>query len=306
MRILFFLLVALLSLNFSAFAGPSLGDKVFSMISRIDSCASADQVDAIINEYKDITYEFGTDWRSYYWMAYANLKKAEYCFDKTRRDKALEEGLNFIKRARLIKRDQDEIDLLEALLLLKKIEIDPENRKNKYIFTAKELLNSAYAEDQLNPRYYYIKGWQAVNDTLDNPGNRDKAESYFRSAEKLFGTHDKNLDLADPNWGFEDTQLYLNVLIPSREFYFNKSGERVETMLDVESEMELKDIEKELKKQEKATKREAKKESRGKSKKEDKPEEEEDVEEEEEKKKEKSKGDKEEKKEKKKKVRNLP
>lgn len=255
-------LFCLFTVYTSAFAGNDLGDKVKEMLTRIDTCASSETIGSILTDYKSLIVEYGTDWRSYYWIAYGNLKKAEYSFEKAGRDQALNIALGYIDRARLLKRTHPELDILEALLLFKKIEINREDRENKYIFRYKELMSNAFYLDQLNPRYYYVKGVQALADTSSNPQNRNNAIEFFKSAEKLFGPHDKKADDADPTWGFNETQLFLNVLIPGRTEYYNKEGEKVSTILDVESEMSLKEIEKQLKKEQKEAEKERKRQEK--------------------------------------------
>ncbi|TXC85085.1 hypothetical protein [Luteibaculum oceani] len=255
-------LFCLFTLVSSAYAGNDLGDKVKEMLTRIDTCASSETIGNILKDYKSMISEHGTDWRSYYWLAYGNLKKAEYSFEKSNRDQAINIALGYVDRARLIKRTHPELDILEALLLFKKIEINRDERENKFIFRYKELMSNAFYLDQLNPRYYYVKGVQALADTSINPQNRKNAIEFFKSAEKLFGPHDRKADDADPTWGFNQTQLFLNVLIPGRTEYFNKDGEKVSTILDVESEMSLKEIEKQIKQEQKEAEKERKRQEK--------------------------------------------
>lgn len=253
------LAVLLTFASVSLFAGPKLGDKITEMLNRIDSCASADMVGSIVKEYEDIIVSYGADWRSYYWMAYGNLKKAEYCFDEKKREQALDAGLKFIERARMLKLQHAETDILEAMLLQQKINIDPQNRENKYGYLVRDLLANAYKLDQLNPRYYLIKGISTLNDTVANPGNKKQALDFLLSAEKLYGPHDKGADEADPTWGFDETQAYLNVLAPNRTTYYNRKGEVVKSLLDAEADSEMADIEKQLKKEQKQREKELKK-----------------------------------------------
>ena len=255
-----FLLLCILSISCSTlFAGNKLGDKVQEMLSRVDSCASAEMIGSVVNEYESIIQDYGTDWRSYYWLAYGYMKKADYCFDKANRDKALDKALRYVERSRMLKLQHSETDILEALLLSKKIEIDPDDRTNKYAYQVKERLASAYKLDQLNPRYYLVKGVQSLADTIANPSKKAEAINYLKSSEKLFGPHDRDADKADPTWGFNEAQLFLNVLVPGRETYYNRKGEQVNSLLDAEADSEMKSIEKQLKKEQKKQAKENKK-----------------------------------------------
>lgn len=253
-----FLTLILLIAPLLAFSGNSLGDQVEEMMMRIDSCTSASQIGSIITEYKDIAKDYGTNWRSHYWLAYANMKKAEYTFDDANKDRALDEAMAKLKPAILLNRENSEVLLLEALILWKRIAIDTESRENKYTYLMEDLLTRAFKAEQLNPRYYYIKGAIALSDTIMNPENKGKAREYFLSGEKVYGPYTANAVAADPKWGYSDMRLYLNVLYPNRNFFYTRNGEYVEGNFMVETLSELKEIEKELKKEEKAKKKAAK------------------------------------------------
>ncbi len=257
-----------------AFCGPDLAKQVSTMLTRIDSCTSAQQIDAIISEYEDISKEFGRDWRSHYWLAYGYLKKAEYTFDDSNKDQALDQAQTALKPAILLDKDNPEVMLLEALILWKRIEINPDERANRYTFRMEDLLRQAFKNDQLNPRFYYVKGIIALSDTIMNPENKKKAKDYFLSGEKVYGAYTKNAEDADPQWGYGQMRLYLNVLAPNRNFFYTRGGVYVDEYYNVETLDEVKEIrkdkakeEKERLKAQKKAERDAKRAERGKNQK---------------------------------------
>jgi hypothetical protein len=156
-----------------------------------------------------IAKKWDNEWITHYYVA---LSKASLAFmekDGTKKDAILDEADKEIKDAvTLLKKENDETYVLEAMIATRRIGVDPMNRWQKYGKIFHDDLESAKEINPNNPRMYYLEATNKLFTPKAYGGGKKAALPYFEKAEGLYAKETGD-DITRPYWGKEHNAMFL-------------------------------------------------------------------------------------------------
>jgi hypothetical protein len=213
------LTVLLFTVSFAtAFAGgfdpykvnPDFEKAIKPVLASLDS-SGPEGYATLVETFKGLADKYPREWRSYYWQAFANIRKAEMT-EGEEKEASLAEAERLINRAEMFVKENTELYLLRAWMLHEKIAADPSVRQVKYGTDEKWYLDQVYMKDQSNPRYFFLKGKWSEIDTTEK--GKKETLRYYESANILFNERPRSRFYAEPDWGRGETLLALGIIQP--------------------------------------------------------------------------------------------
>lgn len=162
------------------------------------SLACADDFETIANAYPD-------QWIPYYYAAQLLTTSTMEEQDIAKGDAQLDRARKLLDSAQAILPEESELKLLEALLILSRMSLDPGSRGPIYFEDVNFALQRAKALNPDNPRVYFLEGMIALNMPDFMGGGPDAARPIFLEAESKFKAFN-NDNPYWPGWG-EDLVL---------------------------------------------------------------------------------------------------
>lgn len=165
------------------------------------------------NKLSLIARKFDKEWAAAY---YAGLSKIMLSYeepDNGKKDAYLDEADDLISTAATLSdknnaKQQSEIYTITAMAANARIGVDPQKRWRKYGKIFDDNLEQAKAQNEENPRIYFLKGTSTFYTPKAFGGGKEKALEYFERAKAYFETENKD-DIMVPSWGAETNEYFL-------------------------------------------------------------------------------------------------
>jgi hypothetical protein len=160
-----------------------------------------------------IAKKYNDQWAASY---YAALSKILINYDEkdgAKKDAYLDDAEDMLNTATTLsdknnKLQQSEIYALKAMLANARIGVAPQKRYQKYGKIFEDNLELAKANNENNPRVYFLKGTSVFYTPKMFGGGKKKAVTYFEKAAPLFASEKKD-DINAPFWGEEVNKSYI-------------------------------------------------------------------------------------------------
>lgn len=158
-----------------------------------------------------ITKKWDAEWVTHYYLAYSKTQLSYMEKDAAKRDAYLDEAEKEKADAvSILKKENDETYVLDAMIANARMAVDPMNRWQKYGQVFSDKLESAKATNADNPRIYYLSAVSKFFTPKQFGGGKKTALPYFEKADALFT---KELaaakDISQPHWGSQANTYFL-------------------------------------------------------------------------------------------------
>jgi hypothetical protein len=162
------------------------------------------------NKLTMIARKWSDSWETHYYNAYSKAILSYMEEKEEKKDAYLEEAEKEMETAKdLLKTENDETHILEAVIANARLAVKPMNRWQKYGKIFDEHLAKAKEINPNNPRYYLVMGRSKFYTPKAFGGGKKKAIEYFEKAKGLFA-QEKGGDMSHPYWGKGETEYYIN------------------------------------------------------------------------------------------------
>lgn len=209
----YLLTFALSVMSLNAFAQTDYEKIMSDKIAKLESTRSADEFQALANDFDRIGKKETKQWLPSYYAALAYLQKGR---TQMQEGKMSELSINagaaekYIDQAETIAgKDNSEIHLLKKMAYSLKMMESPAERYMTDGMKAMEELKKAETLDPTNPRVALIK----AEDTYFTPeqygGSKTKGMEQFKEALQKFNAFKPKTAL-DPNWGKAEVEYFLS------------------------------------------------------------------------------------------------
>ena len=163
----------------------------------------------LCNKFALIAKKWDQEWITHYYLAYGKTALAFMEKDGVKKDALLDEADKEIQDAvSILKKDNDETYVLEAMIATSRIGVDPMNRWQKYGKLFNDDLQSAKEINPNNPRMYYLQATNKLFTPKAYGGGKKAALPYFEKAEGLYAKETSD-DITKPYWGKEHNAHFL-------------------------------------------------------------------------------------------------
>lgn len=155
------------------------------------------------NKLSLITKKWDGEWITHYYLAYSKAQLSYFEKDAAKRDAYLDEAEKEKADAvSILKNDNDETYVLDAMIANARMAVDPANRWQKYGPLFSQNLEKAKEANADNPRMYYLQGTSKFYTPKQFGGGKKAAQPYFEKAEVLYEKEAAmNKDITQPHWG---------------------------------------------------------------------------------------------------------
>ena len=207
-RICFTLIV--LACNTFAFAQDDYNKLMTDNISKLEVTRNIEDFADIANVFDQIGYENGT-WQSYYFAAYAYIKKVKALLQENKPqeiDEAAEMAEKYATLAMLKNPKTAEVPLLFKMIHNLKMNVNLEERYAQESELGNKFMIEANKLDQNNPRLLLVKAEELYFNPTKFGGDEEKGIALLQKAVDQFKTFKPASNL-DPNWGKAEAELLL-------------------------------------------------------------------------------------------------
>ena len=146
--------------------------------------------------------------RASYYAAFSLILESFDTKDVFKKEILLKEAKPFLDYGLKSFSEDAEWLILNALYYQAGIEVDPKQRGYEYASKADSFLEKANKINGKNPRYYFLKGQNIFYTPVQYGGGKEKAEPFFKKANKLF-IKAKQTNGIEPMWGQETNAVML-------------------------------------------------------------------------------------------------
>ena len=171
-------------------------------IEDLQKAESAEDFQALANNFERIAEAAPDQWLPYYYTAYSLLN---YVFTGTPSediDKVLDKAEGFLGKARELSPKNAEIEVLQGWIYQGRIQVDPMGRGMVYSQKAAASFGKAQNYDPENPRIYFMTGQNVLYTPEMFGGGQEAACPYFKKAKEKFDAFTPESSIA-PDWGKE-------------------------------------------------------------------------------------------------------
>ena len=161
------------------------------------------------NKLALIAKKWDNEWAAHYYLAYSKTALAFMEKDNVKKDALLDEADKEIQDAvTILKKENDETYVMEAMIATSRIGVDPMNRWQKYGKIFSDDLQSAKEINPDNPRMYYLQATNKLFTPKAYGGGKKAALPYFEKAEGLYAKETGD-DITKPYWGKDHNTMFL-------------------------------------------------------------------------------------------------
>jgi len=177
-------------------------------VAQMDTARSKSHVQKITNNFERIAGAEKKEWLPQYYTALGYIKLA-YEESGEAVDVFCDKAEMFVKAAEELKKDNDEIIVLKAMIASARISVNPMVRGQQYAALSASLLEKAKKINPENPRAYLQQGLGIYFTPEMFGGGKAKAKPIIEAANEKFKTFKPKADL-EPNWGAPTANYFLN------------------------------------------------------------------------------------------------
>lgn len=200
---------ALAFMSLTAFAQADYEKVMTEKIAKLEAGRSAEDFQALANDFNRIASKNETKWQPYYYAALSFIQKGRILM----RDGKMDE-LDFLagqaeKYLDASQSDNAEIHLLRKMAYSLKMMVNPQRRYTTDGAKATEELKIAEKLDPDNPRIALIKAEDMYFTPEQYGGSKTKGLEMFREALEKFNSYTLKSPL-DPNWGKAEAEYFVS------------------------------------------------------------------------------------------------
>ncbi|MCT3651562.1 hypothetical protein HZR02_08895 [Elizabethkingia anophelis] len=174
----------------------------------IDSAKSVKQLSEASAQLDIAAAKWNKEWIANYYAAYAKIIISFQEQDGQKKDVLLSQAETYLGKIHSLSMENDETDVLNALLINAKIAVDPQARASQNAAAFSAYLNKAKGKNSNNPRIYYVKGLSLFYTPKAFGGGKEAAKSFFEKASLLF-EKENTTSFLNPHWGRAINDYYL-------------------------------------------------------------------------------------------------
>lgn len=201
MKRIFVLLAASALLNISAANAQDFKEMLTKTFTAFESTRELTEKMEHSNKLGLISKKWSDEWAGHYYNAYSKAFLSYQEPNEAKRDAYLDEAETELEEAKtLLKKEDDEIYVLQAMIANARIAVKPQARWQKYGKAFEENLEKAKELDKNNPRIYHLQGISKFHTPKMFGGGKKAAMPYFEKASELFAK-ENNSDITRPYWG---------------------------------------------------------------------------------------------------------
>lgn len=195
-----FLVALFVSLNIFA------NDPIREAVIKFDAAEELKDYYNVLNSFERIILQGDCDdWIPYYYSSLCLINIARQSeLDKV--DEYCDKADIYLEEADKLNPTNSEVYCLKALSASTRIMVNYEERGFRYVTLSNSLLEKAKSLNDLNPRYYYLKGMNTINLPAMMGGGVEAAMPFFKKALTLYKEQIELEDTVDPHWGRESCE----------------------------------------------------------------------------------------------------
>jgi hypothetical protein len=179
-------------------------------IDSLQNAKTADTYKRIANSFDRIATAEKDKWLPYYYAGFSYVMVAFNQEDMSKVDPILDQAQTYVDKAIALKKDEAEIQVLQALLYQARIMADPMSRGMSFSSKASGCLEKAKSLNVDNPRIYYLEGQNLLHTPEMFGGGKSAGCPVLLKAKGKYESFKAESDLW-PSWGkSETTELLKN------------------------------------------------------------------------------------------------
>ena len=175
---------------------------------KLNSSDEPDMNRLCAEQFEQISETYTDQWLPLYHGAMALTTISFEDADKDRGDAQLERATKSLEKAFELAPEESELYVLEAMITLAKITLDPEVRGPTYFGVFYSALGKAKERNPQNPRVYYLEALMTLNMPEMMGGGPEAAKPIFQDAAEKFRSFSSDIPFW-PDWGEELNQSEL-------------------------------------------------------------------------------------------------
>jgi len=189
-----FLATLFVSLNIFA------NDAIREAVIKFDAADELKDYYEVLNNFERIILQGDCDWIPYYYSSLCLIDIARQSeLDKV--DEYCDKADAYLEEADKLNPNNSEVYCLKALSASTRIKVNYEERGFSYVTLSNSLLEKAKSLNNLNPRFYYLKGMNTINLPAMMGGGNKAAMPFFEKALTLFNEQIELEETVNPHWG---------------------------------------------------------------------------------------------------------
>ena len=177
-------------------------------LKQADVAYKTENFQQLANSCQRILNIYRNEWLPYYYGAYAYTNLCFIEKNTEMKDKYCDNAQSLIDSAFKIQLDESEIYVLQSLLYIARMSINPLINGPVYMLKASNALDEAEKLNPDNPRIYYLKGKTTLYTPKFFGGGEEAALPYFEKASLFFQGFNPE-STVHPYWGKGDTERLL-------------------------------------------------------------------------------------------------
>lgn len=216
MKKLFYSVIAVLFLQFSAGAQTNNPAALGPVLTRLDKAAAAGDYEQLAGDFSRIAASSPREWLPYYYAAYCYAKAAWlYQDDPDKIEPLANQAETLVTKAGTLadtaknKKALSEIYCVQSILNRARVFINPATYGPQYGPAASRYTRLALQANPLNPRAYYLAGWEKYATPKMWGGDKKQAKELLTKAQQLAQQPGGE---QDPHWGKKEIDALLQQL----------------------------------------------------------------------------------------------
>jgi hypothetical protein len=204
---------ALSMLSLTAFAQGQYEKIMTEKIARIEACKTAEDFNALSNDFQRIADKEKGKWQPSYYAAFSQIQKGRILMREnkvTELDAVADQAQKFVDLAEEADKNNSEIYLLQKMIYSLKMMVNPMERYMTFGAKAEETLKKAEQLNPQNPRVTLIKGEDVYFTPEQFGGSKKKGLELFKESLEKFNSFKPQTAL-DPNWGKSEAEYFIGL-----------------------------------------------------------------------------------------------
>ncbi|WP_159472509.1 hypothetical protein [Chryseobacterium sp. 18068] len=204
---------ALACMSLLSFAQANYEKIMTEKIAKIETCKTAEDFQALANDFQRIAEKETTKWLPNYYAAFSYIQKGRVLMREGKMqdmDAVADQAQKFIDAAESVEKENSEIHLLQKMVYSLKMMVNPQERYMTFGMKAQEELNKAEKFNPNNPRVTLIKAEDIYFTPEQYGGSKIKGMELFKAALEKFNSFKPKASL-EPNWGKEEAEYFIGL-----------------------------------------------------------------------------------------------
>ncbi|KPE50566.1 hypothetical protein [Chryseobacterium indologenes] len=200
-------------MSLTSFAQSDYEKVMTEKISRIEACRTAEDFQALANDFARINAKETKEWLPGYYAAFASIQKGRVLMREGKMkelDAAAAEAEKYLAGATgVLRGDNAETHLLRKMAFSLRMMVNPQQRYKTAGASAEAEMKAAEKMDPENPRIALIKAEDVYFMPKQYGGSKTKGIAMFKEALAKFNTYTPKSAL-DPNWGKAEAEYFIS------------------------------------------------------------------------------------------------